>query len=49
MAPIRIERFSRSKATKANGNGKVTLSTNGKAKAKTNGHTNGHVVNGTKA
>ncbi|MBA3485000.1 MAG: DUF3326 domain-containing protein, partial [Pirellulales bacterium] len=53
MAPIRIERFSRSKATKANGNGKVTIASNGNGKAKangkTNGHTNGHVVNGTKA
>jgi hypothetical protein len=59
MAPIRIERFSRTKATKAatNGNGKVTVASNGNGKAKTNGktnghangHTNGHVVNGSKA
>ena len=52
MAPIRIERFSRSKATKAAAaNGKVTVAANGKTKTngKTNGHANGHVVNGSKA
>ncbi len=55
MAPIRIERFSRAKATKAsaNGNGKVTVASNGNGKAKTNGktngHTNGHVATGSKA
>jgi hypothetical protein len=53
MAPIRIERVSRAKAKPAtNGNGKVTVANgNGKTKVngKTNGHANGHVLNGSKA
>jgi len=55
MAPIRIERFSRTRLTKpaANGNGKVTVASNGNGKSKVNGkangHANGHVVSGSKA